>query len=121
MVHLSGWHFRESAQKLPPSFLMPLFFRNYVFEILTLPHSFSFFLFRSQCDFKNIRNKENLVNGASLLSQHAELSQTQQSESVLPLLVTPEKRLSLCCGLNYLLDQGVGFYDQKIPSGSEVQ
>lgn len=80
-----------------------------------------FSFFRSQCDFKNIRNKErkeNLVNGDSLLSQHVEQNQTQRFESGLPLFMTLDKCLSLCRGISYLLEQGVGLYDRKIPSSS---
>ena len=87
-----------------------------------LPNSFFFFFFkRSQCDLKNIRNKErkeNLVNGGSLLSQCAEQNQTQQFESGLLLLMTLDKCLSLCCGLkgSCPLEQGVELYGQKILS-----
>ena len=57
------------GSKIPPPFSMPSFFRNTIFEMLARTHTFvcSFlsFFFWSQCDFKNIRNKErkeNLVN-----------------------------------------------------------
>lgn len=98
---------------------MPLFFRNNLFEILASTHCFVCFIFsffRSQCDFKNIRNrerKENRVKSEGLLSQHDERTQT-----TVWVRFTTSYDLGqvsfLLLGLHCLLEQGVGLYDLKV-------